>query len=118
MWFHLYWNAFKNEKSALIQESAVGFAIGSFSIDVRDGEWGWVDITSIKLTDGTDLKPSMVFINPNDPVHPGDQTVIRIFLSQPVKPGEEVSLQLEFQSKLPRTISRSGYSQDSYFIAQ
>ena len=118
MWFHLYWNAFKNEKSTLIQESAGEFAIGPFSIDVKDGEWGWIDITSIKLADGTDLKPSMVFINPDEPVHPGDQTVIRIFLPQPVKPGEEVSLQLEFQSKVPSTISRSGYYQDSYFIAQ
>jgi len=117
MWFHLYYNAFKNEKSTTIQESKEEW-FGAFGIKIKEGRWGWVDVTSIKLTDGLDLKPTMEFITQDKPVHPGDQTVMRVFFPEPVKPGEEVHLQLEFESKIPRSVHRSSYYQNSYFIAQ
>ncbi|KKN35869.1 hypothetical protein LCGC14_0779280 [marine sediment metagenome] len=117
MWFHLYYNAFKNEKSTTIQESKEE-RFGGSGKEVKEGRWGWVDVTSIKLTDGPDLKPTMEFITQDKPVHPGDQTVMRVLLPEPVKPGEEVHLQLEFESKIPRSADRSSYYQNSYFIAQ
>ncbi len=117
MWFHLYYNAFKNERSTVIQESKEE-TLGVLGIEVKKGEWGWVDIRSIKLADGRDLKPTLEFITQDEPVHPGDQTVMRVRFPEPVKPGEEVSIQLEFQSKIPRGILRTGYYQDSYFLAQ
>jgi hypothetical protein len=117
MWLHLYYNAFKNEHSSVIEESREeGF--GLFKIDVKKGEWGWVDVTSISLADGRDLSSTMEFIIPDEPSHAQDQTVMRIRFPEPVKPGEEVHLQLEFKSKIPRTILRSGYYQDSYFFGQ
>lgn len=117
MWFHLYYNAFKNEESTTIQESKEE-RFGEFGIEVKEGRWGWVDVTSIKLTDGPDLKPTMEFITQDKPVHPGDQTVMRVLFPEPIKPGEEVHLQLEFESKIPRSADRSSYYQNSYFIAQ
>ena len=117
IWFHLYYNAFKNERSTVIQESKEE-TLGVLGIEVKKGEWGWVDIRSIKLADGRDLKPTLEFITQDEPVHPGDQTVMRVRFPEPVKPGEEVSIQLEFQSKIPRGILRTGYYQDSYFLAQ
>lgn len=117
MWFHLYYNAFKNEKSTMIQESKEE-NFGAFDIDVKEGEWGWVDVTSINLADGRDLKPTLEYIAKDKPIHPGDQTVMRVTFPEPVLPGEDVHLQLEFRSKIPRTIARTGYYQDSYFIAQ
>ena len=117
MWFHLYYNAFKNERSSVIEESSEeGF--GPFKIEVKKGEWGWVDVMSISLLDGRDLSSTMEFITPDEPLHPGDQTVMRVRFPEPIKPGEEVHLQLEFKSKIPRTILRSGYYQDSYFLGQ
>jgi len=117
MWFHLYYNAFKNEKSTTIQESKEEW-FGAFGIKIKKGKWGWVDVTSIKLASGPDLKPTMEFITQDKPVHPDDQTVMRVLFPEPVKPGEEVHLQLEFESKIPRSIHRSSYYQNSYFIAQ
>ena len=117
MWFHLYYNAFKNERSTVIQESKEE-TLGVLGIEVKEGEWGWVDIRSIKLADGRDLKPTFEFVTQDEPVHPGDQTVMRVRFPEPVKPGEEISVQLEFQSKIPRGILRTGYYQDSYFLAQ
>lgn len=115
MWFHLYYNAFKNENSTVIQESKKEGLLG---VKVKEGEWGWIDIKSIRLADGKDLKPSMEFVTKDEPLHTCDQTVMRVLLPEPVKAGKEVELRIEFQSKIPRTILRSGYYQSSYFIAQ
>ncbi len=117
MWFHLYYNAFKNEKSTTIQESKEG-RLGEFGLEIKEGRWGWVDVTSIKLADGPDLKPTMEFITQDKPIHPDDQTVMRVLFPESVKPGGEVHLQLEFESKIPRSADRSSYYQNSYFIAQ
>ena len=117
IWLHLYWNAFKNEKSTVMQE-AREVNLGLLGLRVDDGDWGWIDITDIRLSSGADLKASMVFINPDEPAHPGDQTVVRVFLPQSVPPGDEVDLELVFESKIPRGILRTGYYQDNYFIAQ
>ncbi len=116
MLFHLYWNAFKNEKSTVLQESKQGSNLRG--IEVKDGDWGWIDVVSLKLADGRDLISTKEYITRDEPVHGGDQTVMRIVFPEPVKPGESVSLKLEFESKVPRTILRSGYYQDSYFIGQ
>ena len=116
MWFHLYWNAFKNERSAMLEEFRTEGALER----AGDGEggWGYIDINRIALADGTDLTPTLEFMIPDWPAHPHDQTVARVRFPIPVGPGEEVRLQIEFESKIPRTISRSGYYRDSYFIAQ
>ena len=37
MWFHLYYNAFKNEKSTMIQESKKEW-FGAFGIKIKEGE--------------------------------------------------------------------------------
>lgn len=115
IWLHLYWNAFKNEKSTLLQESREENLLG---IQVKDSHWGWVDITAATLADGTDLLPTLEFITQDEPLHPGDQTVARLVLPEPLQPGEEAHLLLEFEAKIPRGIRRAGYYRDSFFIAQ
>ncbi len=117
MMFHLYWNAFKNEASAFLEEARAESMFGRGAAP-KDGEWGWVDVTDIRLADGPDLKPTMEFVTADEPVHPGDETVMRVRFPQPVEPGGNVRLHLEFQSKIPRTVARSGYYKSSYFIGQ
>jgi len=117
MFFHLYYNAFKNEKSTMFQETKEE-TFGPLSLGIKKEEWGWIDVSGIKLASGKDLEPTMEFVTRDEPIHPGDQTVMRLQFPEPVMPGEEVNLWLEFKSKIPRTILRSGYYQDSYFIAQ
>ncbi len=115
MWLHLYWNAFKNERSAMLEESRTEGALGR---RFEKGGWGWIDITRIALAEGANLKPTLEFMTPDQPAHSEDQTVARVLFPAPVRPGEEVHLEIEFESKIPRTIARSGYYQNSYFIAQ
>ena len=115
MWFHLYWNAFKNEKSAMFEESR---SEGGTGLKIEKGGWGWIDITRITLADGTDLSPALEFMTPDEPVHPEDQTVARIRFPTPLSPGEEAHLRLAFEAKIPRGIMRGGYYQDNYFFGQ
>ncbi len=117
MLFHLYWNAFKNEDSAFLREAAAETTFGRGAAP-KDDEWGWVDVTDIRLADGTDLKPGLQFVTPDGPENPDDQTVARVLFPEPVRPGESVRLQLEFRSKIPRTVARSGYYKNSFFIGQ
>jgi len=116
MLFHLYWNAFKNERSTVMDESRQAGNLRG--IEVKDKDWGWIDVTSIHLADGRDLLPSRTFVPADEPRHEGDQTVMRVVFPEPINPGESVSLKLEFQSKVPKTVLRSGYYQDSYFVGQ
>jgi hypothetical protein len=119
-WFHLYWNAFKNEKSALMEEARQDEPSGTFHGDtaVKDGNWGWIDVENIRLADGADLTAAMQFMTPDEPLHPDDQTVMRVKLPKPLLPGETLKLELKFKARIPRTIRRSGYYQNGYFIGQ
>ena len=117
MLFHLYWNAFKNSASAFFREAAEETLFG-LRTEPADGEWGWVDVTGIRLADGRDLGPTKEFVRPDLPVRDGDQTVLRVRFPKPVKPGDNVRLRLEFESRIPRTVARSGYYRNSYFIGQ
>jgi hypothetical protein len=117
MLLHLYWNAFKNETSVFLREAeAEGGDRGGAA--PKDGEWGWIDVTDIRLADGTDLKPTFEYVLPDGPETEGDQTVARVRLPVPVRPAESVHLRIEFRSKIPRTVARSGYYRDSFFIGQ
>ncbi|MGE5741813.1 MAG: M1 family metallopeptidase [Candidatus Aminicenantes bacterium RBG_16_66_30] len=117
MLLHLYWNAFKNEASAFMREAAAETLFRGGDAP-EDGDWGYVDITDIRLADGTDLKPSFAYVTPDGPETAGDETVARVLFPVPVEPGESVHLRLEFRSKIPRTVARSGYYRNSFFIGQ
>ncbi len=119
IWFHLYWNAFKNENSAFMrevrQESFAGDSHGE--TDVKDGDWGWISVESLR-SGGADLLPALEFMVPDEPRHPEDQTVVRLKLPRPLAPGEAIDLDLAFKAKIPRTIRRAGYRHNGFFIGQ
>ncbi|MFC5410453.1 M1 family metallopeptidase [Larkinella bovis] len=119
--FHLYLNAFRNERSTFMRESG-GQLRGEF-IDKSDKEaYGWIDILSIKSRadasrKAEDLTAHYRFFQPDDG-NPDDRTVIRIPLSQPVGPGQRITLDMAFRAKLPRIFARTGYSRDFFLVAQ
>lgn len=117
LWFHLYWNAFQNNKSTYLIESS-GSRTGGFSRD----DWGYCRIEKIALLmdenfEEIDLKPGMEFRSPDDE-NPFDRTVFFVKLPQEIQPGQSVTIRISFQSKIPRPISRTGVYKDNYFIAQ
>ena len=110
--FHLYLNAFKNSRTTLMRDWSAP------RIDaVRRGGWGWIDITSMRLSTGEDLTPGIGTIQPDDG-NPFDQTVLRVSLPRPVEPGGRITLTIDFSAKLPPIVRRTGYHGQYYLIAQ
>ncbi len=124
--FHMYLNAFKNDKSTFLSETRSG---------PQEEDRSWVEIESIKDQDGTDLSGGINYIRPDQPITyrdlrvpeelPGqkddqekDQTVLSIPLDKPVLPGETTEVSLTFTSKLPLLRRRTGYAGDYFFVAQ
>ncbi len=107
---HMYLNAFRSNKSTLYSES--GGSPGSREID-----YGWVDIVSIYDGDNNDLFDNMKYIQPDDQ-NDDDMTVLQVMLHKAARPGDTVRLNIEFISKLPSSIRRTGFSGDFYFVAQ
>jgi len=113
LWFHLYLNAFKNNESTFFRESG-GQLRGDRA--AKDG-WGWIDVTALRLADGTDLLPGRMFEQPDDG-NAADQTVMRVALPQPVAPGGSVALELAFTAQLPKVYARTGWAGDYFLVGQ
>jgi hypothetical protein len=111
--FHLYLNAFRNERSTFFRESGGQLRGDRFA----PGEWGWINITEMKLAGGEDLTSRIEFIHPDDD-NADDQTVIRVGLPRAVRPGERVALEIAFQAHLPRVFARTGYWNSFAMVAQ
>lgn len=111
--FHLYLNAFKNEKSTFFRGSG-----GRLRND-RAGRksWGYIDITRMQLAGGPDLTDRIRFIQPDDR-NRDDQTVIEVALPTPVPPGGMLRVEMEFVSKLPRVSARTGYFGSFHLVGQ
>jgi hypothetical protein len=111
--FHLYMNAFKNEKSTFMRESG-GRLRSDYS---AKKDWGWIDVTSLRLDGGADLTKSIRFIQTDDS-NRDDQTVIEVPLPQAVKPGATLKLNVAFETKLPEVFARTGYHGTFYLAGQ
>lgn len=119
LWFHLYWNAFQNNKSTFLQEAEGRWVRLS---DFRKDDWGYCHLNSIKIIpnayfDPLDLTPTVRFRHPDDE-NVYDQTVFTVQLPKPVEPGQTILLHIDFHSRVPRAISRAGFWKDYYFVAQ
>jgi hypothetical protein len=110
LWFHLYLNGFKNSLSTFQKNR--GLAPGT-----RESVFGWVDVVSLRLENGTDLTKGMTFEHPDDD-NQDDQTVLRVKLPQPVAPGGQVSVRLSFRAQLPDLRVRTGHSKGTFMVAQ
>ncbi|HSL23526.1 MAG TPA: M1 family metallopeptidase [Vicinamibacterales bacterium] len=113
LWFHLYLNAFKNSRSTFMRESG-----GRLRSDrmTRDS-WGWIDVTSMRLVDGRDLRSAATFEHPDDD-NADDQTVLRVPLPEPVRPGGSIALEIEFRAQLPEVFARTGYKRNFFMVGQ
>ena len=114
--FHMYLNAFKNTKSTFYKEG--GHRFRGENIKAKDTlDWGWVNVESMKGENGYELKNNIRFIHPDDN-NKDDRTVISVKLDKPVLPESVIVLNIQFQTKLPKVVARSGFSRDYFLIAQ
>lgn len=120
LWFHLYWNAFANNASTFMRESRRDPAARLPDFDKE--EWGYSRVEAMRILGdpafkGFDLKPSLTFRHPDDG-NELDRTVFSVKLPKPLAPGETITLEIEWQGRIPAPLARAGVIGDYYFIAQ
>ncbi|MGH9460222.1 MAG: M1 family metallopeptidase [Vicinamibacteria bacterium] len=120
LWFHLYWNAWRNNRSSWMLENRIRrrFPDGG---DIAEGDWSYINVSSVRLLPGmgygeSDLTAHLRFASPDDG-NTDDRTVVQVPLSTPVGPGETIQVELVWRSKIPRTFARTGFRGDYFFIA-
>ena len=114
LYFHLYYNAFRNTESTFFTEGGVPEFL-SGNIDDNCG-WGWSNILSFK--DENDRSISEIkYVQPDDN-NTNDKSVLEVSLIEPVLPGEMQSFYFNWEAKIPQTMPRTGYNKDYYFFAQ
>ena len=114
--FHLYLNAFKNKNSTFMKESG-GQLRGEMMDKKNRGNFGWIDIISMKVRNGEYLTSKIKFIQPDDQ-NDKDQTVISVSLSRSLAPNESITLDINFKARLPKVFARTGYIGDFYLVGQ
>ncbi len=110
-WFHLYWNAFANDRSTHLRA-----AEGVLRERDLDDEGGWQRVTSVRVGQ-TELLATLRYRQPDDG-NAQDRTVFSVDLPQPVQPGESVAIDVQWTARVPRVRRRTGVKGEFLFMAQ
>ncbi len=106
IWFHLWPNAFKNDRTAfseqLLQNGRTDFY---FSDKEQRGYMNRLDFRTNNSTLETEDHPSYI-------------DVVKVHLSNPLLPGEKIEITTPFHVKIPKNFSRGGRTGRSYQITQ
>lgn len=111
LWFHLYWNGWRNNASTWLIENGLGERSNRSADKIKEGDWSWIEIDTL------DAGLKQRFETPDDD-NAADRTVWVVTLPSPVQPGETVVVDLTWRAKIPRTFARTGFRGDYFFIAQ
>jgi peptidase M1-like protein len=118
--FHLYYNAWRNDRSSWLREQRLGGGLSS-PPKTPAKDFAAIDVSSIKLTGGAipaaDLTASMRFISPDDG-NADDRTVMAVTLPSAVQPHQSMTLDISWSSKIPRTFARTGVVGNYFFLGQ
>ena len=120
LYFHLYLNAFKNIDSTFMRERSISRRrelMKEWSTEPEQAKWGWVDVNRIQVVGGPDLTSAKSFVHTDDD-NAADQTGMRVELPEPIAPLGSIEVAVDFTSKLPRALARTGYVGDYFLVAQ
>jgi len=114
--FHLYWNAWRDDRSTWQRERK----LGRTARVTRPDDRATMDVSSVRVMNGgqpVDLTGSLRFIAPDDG-NADDRTVLQAALPQPAAPGSTLTIEIAWTAHVPRTIARTGAIGNFFFIAQ
>ena len=112
--FYMYMNVFKDMKSSYLRYSG-GKIFGRDIEDRTAEEWGHISIDKMLDLAGNNLAKTAEYIQPDDG-NIYDQSILEVPLDKPLLPGETGLYEIDFTTKMPKTIARSGYSQKDFFL--
>ncbi len=106
IWFHLWPNAYKNDKTAfseqLLQLASTGFYFSD------EEKRGYINRLDFKVNGvSADLQDDSLYID-----------VAKLVLPFPLLPGETIKISTPFHEKIPFNFSRGGYVGNSFQITQ
>ena len=111
IYLHLYMNAFKNDDSLFLRSP-----FGAGRSGGHGNKWGYIDVKRLYAREtASELWPGHSSKSPGDAE---DETDVRVPLAQPLEPGKTLTMDVEFDVKLPEIIERTGYVDDYHFVAQ
>jgi hypothetical protein len=114
--FHLYLNAFSNNRSTHLVEGK-GKLRGR---KIEDG-WGWSRVESVEVQyaggDWEDVSTSLAYVQP-DGGSPEDRTVFEVDLPRPFAAGGTLNIRVKWTCQLPRVRRRTGFKDDFLLVAQ
>jgi hypothetical protein len=115
--FHLYWNAWKHDRTTFMRERALGS--NGDRRPVPDADRSRIDVTSLVITSPVkaNLTTQLHFIQPDDG-NMDDETVMAAPLPQPIAPGDSATVELKWTAHIPRPVARTGVIGNYFFIAQ
>ena len=114
--FHMYYNAFKNNKSTFALEA--NSILGTKSQeDIENGIWSWIKVDEVIDQQGNILSDSLHFVAVDDQ-NEQDHTVLILRLKEPILPHQTYGIQMKWTSQIPKTSIRTGYNRDYFFMAQ
>src|SRR5262249_25127827 len=107
LWFHAYWNAFSNADSTFSRGERQGGSSRSGTGGYDREDWGWTELRSARLPDGTDVRPTLRWEHPDDD-NALDRTVFTLTLPAPVPPHGTLTLDLAWEARVPKVVARTG----------
>jgi len=109
LWLHLYPNAFKDETTVLAKEAKE--LRYSRRIDPKDN--GYIEFSTVRIT-----MENQQFDKAPTPAYKIVGTLMHVPLVEPLAPGQELKLYLEFKEKVRKSIGRAGYRGKQFDFAQ
>ncbi|MCT4605785.1 MAG: M1 family metallopeptidase [Marinisporobacter sp.] len=101
LYFHLYPNAFKDEKTTPFEKSEMDLAYP------KGFESGYIKVHSIQKN-GDPLNYVVMGVG---------ESILKVHLNEPLEVGEKIDLKLDFSVKIPPSCGRFGYGENTVNIA-
>ena len=106
IWFHLWPNAFKNDKSAFTEQTLQNGRT-DFYFSNRE-QRGYINRLDFRVSNNT--------VKTED--HPQYIDIVKVYLPAPLAPNQETEITTPFHVKLPANFSRGGHTDHSYQVTQ
>ena len=113
--FHLYHNAWKNNRSTFAKEN--DWLLGR---QAATEDYGYTNVKSVKVLGAkgeTDITDTFKYIQPDDG-NKDDQTVCQIRAPKALPNGQTIRFKIEFETKQPAPIARTGAIRTYHFVGQ
>ena len=106
IWFHLWPNAYKNDKTAFTDQMLENGSTKFYFSNKEDK--GYINRLDFKVNNVTAIVED----------HPQHIDIVKIVLPSPLAPGQKASITTPFHVKLPYNFSRGGHDGQSYQATQ